>query len=877
MALNPEKQKIIEQSGNVLVTANPGTGKTMLLAYKYADFIEKGIPSEKILCLTFTEKAKREMEQRILDVLKEKELKVDLSNLNVYTFHGYALECIDENQLISSNLLRYSIYKYIKNNEILNYGNDYIIDTIVPKIENSIRYLKSFGIKPEDIDVEKIKPLLEGTKTITKEEIEKFSEHYYDIYKFYEQIKEGKGIDYSDMLIKFLELEDPQQYHNVLVDELQDANKIEAQIALKSAENFFVVGDKKQAIFGFQGGSTENFELFSNSEKFVLSENFRSTDQVLSYSRSHFSQRTNDESQKQELKDLKSANNKEGEKPVVYDVDKKKSPAAACEMASKLKGKTAIVTRTNTQIQKIANEMDARGMEYASTFFSASKDAKMHVIDFIKGLMSNDPEDLKAAIFTPFSPVPMQEAFETFSEKYVNKDKIMEKCPAFRKMRDNVKNVEDINQTFLDVILPISISYGRDYYDAASTLHEAYQESLRVIKDKSIDEIIAYLKSTDLISGEAEEGNITLITVHKAKGKQFDNVIYLPSKPSSNTGLVDNIVEAVLSEKKINTGEEISEEKLRIDFVSFTRAKNNLFILTDKVQDYIDENASLKEMDASHKEAFSGNKMQRAYSLFVNGKTEEAQKELNQEGWIRDLVKKHFDNLEKISFSSLPDKAYDYLVNQILNVPQKSEALTLGNDVHNAIESYLKNPEKEIEISEEVRPYFENAKNMISEIKKKYPEVYEIEDKFQTNLNKFGFNTHINLKGFIDAVFTDGENYLIVDWKTSKKDNQASKHRQQLEAYRRVFSLEKNIDIRKVYVAIGYVGLRGSVNLEKVDYKLDEKQPTKKSFETFSKKVNKILEWRNNVDSFFNDLAEEKVDDHLWRAVIENYKEEQRD
>ena len=71
MSLNPEKQAIINQDGNVLVTANPGTGKTRLLAYKYVDLINKGIVPEQILCLTFTAKAKREMESRILEVIKK--------------------------------------------------------------------------------------------------------------------------------------------------------------------------------------------------------------------------------------------------------------------------------------------------------------------------------------------------------------------------------------------------------------------------------------------------------------------------------------------------------------------------------------------------------------------------------------------------------------------------------------------------------------------------------------------------------------------------------------------------------------------------------------------------------------------------------------
>ena len=68
--------------------------------------------------------------------------------------------------------------------------------------------------------------------------------------------------DYSDLLIRFLELQNPPLFEFVLVDELQDVNKMEAEIALKSGKQFFAVGDKKQAIFGFQGGSIINFEMF---------------------------------------------------------------------------------------------------------------------------------------------------------------------------------------------------------------------------------------------------------------------------------------------------------------------------------------------------------------------------------------------------------------------------------------------------------------------------------------------------------------------------------------------------------------------------------------------------------------------------------------
>ena len=169
MSLNLEKQAIIDQDGNVLVTANPGTGKTRLLAYKYVDLINKGIVPEQILCLTFTAKAKREMESRILEAIKKEKIVVDISKLNVFTFHSYALDNIEENEVLSTNLLRYAIFRFLKDKKILNYGDAYLLDSIVPKMENLIRYLKSFGITPGQIDLIEVKKHLEEGEDYSKE------------------------------------------------------------------------------------------------------------------------------------------------------------------------------------------------------------------------------------------------------------------------------------------------------------------------------------------------------------------------------------------------------------------------------------------------------------------------------------------------------------------------------------------------------------------------------------------------------------------------------------------------------------------------------------------------------------------------------------
>ncbi len=118
----------------------------------------------------------------------------------------------------------------------------------------------------------------------------------------------------------------------MLVDELQDVNRMEAEIAIRSGRQFFAVGDKKQAIFGFQGGSILNFAMFEDSSHFILSENWRSTDEILAYARGYFVSKTKDESHGRDLSELKSAGGLMGEKPVIFHVEKKLVPRAVTEI-----------------------------------------------------------------------------------------------------------------------------------------------------------------------------------------------------------------------------------------------------------------------------------------------------------------------------------------------------------------------------------------------------------------------------------------------------------------------------------------------------------------------------------------------------------------
>ncbi|MBU0758156.1 MAG: ATP-dependent helicase [Nanoarchaeota archaeon] len=875
MSINPEKQSIIALDGNVLVTANPGTGKTRLLAYKYIDLINKGIRPEQILCLTFTHKAKKEMENRILELIKKNKIDVDISKLNVYTFHSYALDNLDEKEVISSNLLRFSIFKYLKDNEILNYEDAYLLDTIVPKMENLIRYLKSFGVMPDSIDINEAKQHLEGDKKYSKEEIDKFADDFLAIFQHYEDIKNRKGVDYADLLIRFLQLREIPQFEYVLVDELQDVNVLEADIALKSCKNFIAVGDKKQAIFGFQGGSILNFKKFEDSHQAILSENFRNTNEILTYAREYFISRTKEEAHKEDLKGLRNANDATGPIPVIYDVDKN-AYAIACELAKNLEGETAIITRTNYQIMDISRELKARGLEFSSTFFSASGDAKLHIINFLKGIISLDIQEVKNSMFTPFFPCSLQNAFTIADDRYITMEQMMEKLPDFKKLRESITTVEDINILFKERIVPICISYGKEYLSAAATVQEAFNEALSVLGTKDTHSLMSYLTASDLLSQDSDvDKKIIVTTVHKAKGREFENVIYLPSKTNDRSNFQDRIVEAILTTKGISAEEELEEETLRVNFVAFTRAEKKLIILTEKVQDYLNEFSELKELDAEvHVGIDLDESKKRAYDLFVDGQMDEAKKLLeNKERWLKDFVKNHFASLDHTSFSSLPKDAYSYFMEKMLNINTFTAATTLGSDVHAAAEELCKG--NDVTPTDETKPYIDNTRALIEEIKQTYPIVEEPEKKLKEPLNRLGFDSELIFKGFIDAIFkNDAGEYLIVDWKTSKNDNYGGEHRQQLSVYKKAFAAREGIPEDKIQVAIGYVGLRSTINMGRTERRLDMAQPRASAFGTVSKRIEKLLSWINDPEVFFADFMDKPVDELLWRSVAEEAKKE---
>jgi hypothetical protein len=166
---------------------------------------------------------------------------------------------------------------------------------------------------------------------------------------------------------------------------------------------------------------------------------------------------------------------------------------------------------------------------------------------------------------------------------------------------------------------------------------------------------------------------------------------------------------------------------------------------------------------------------------------------------------------------------------------------------------------------------------MIAKIKKEYPDFVEAEHQVYIPLSNIVDTTDkMHFKGYIDAIFRNNNNYLIVDWKTSGSTGNASTYRRQLELYRRAYAAEAGVDPSMIKVMIGFIGLREVINDGKVSSFIDDAQPKQNVFATLQSHFKKFLEWKANPDIFLEELSHMKANEPLIRAVIEQYKYERK-
>jgi DNA helicase-2/ATP-dependent DNA helicase PcrA len=897
---------------NILIKANPGTGKTTSLADRVIELIKNGVSEKDILCLTFTNKAVDEMFEKIRQKLNENKLEVSrINGITISTFHSFCNSYFSEQgkeyALVSNNFIRFSIFKSFENNNAFNYDRDYVIQELVPKVENAIRYIKSFGITPDEINVKMTKEelmgksFLENPSSVTVDEILAFFDYFITAFKDYEREKGENKIDYNDLLSRFLLEYDPlkKHYKYVLVDELQDLNDVEAEIAKLLGDYLFLVGDRKQSIFGFQGGSIKNFVEFqklSNLEMLTKGLNYRSYSEILEYSKHYFLSKTKDKSYEDELKDFKSNKGPGGSvKQLIGNNSEDIAVKLAMDIISQGK-RTAIITRTNDQLISISRILDSKNVRYATTASaSVSTRGKNSIIDYLKGIFNADEKDILKALFTPFSGVSLKTAFE-IEEKYRKKEISIDEIkrlskPFFDRKAAAELNIFNLNKLFNETILPISVALDNDYYISAASILENINQYMDSNELPNFLDMLVYLYTAeDNYESNGNQENLVLTTVHKAKGLEFDNVIYIPKKQNNKTSFIDLVTNAIIKQtKKIDVKEELAEESIRIDFVAFTRAKENLFVVTPPAlaEDYYVEGfiekriAEMEDEPAPFKKKYA-----EAYSLFVN-KEYNAAKALLEENdkWLINRIKSYFSELKGISFSLLDAMSdpLNFIKTKVLGVSEVTESIKFGLKAHKIAEEYFKHTLKEEELNETQKKILQNIINILEDTKRKYNAVeLEAEKTLEMPIEAVfpDIKTDLKVSAKLDAVFLNKEKnrYCIIDFKTDKTNENGSRHRRQLALYRRLFSIERKIDEKDIDTAIAYINLTGKINTGKFKYQLDTQKVKDTQIDTVKKHILQLLEYKENPEKFIEKATEryyysDSLNDEIFKKLMEENKQ----
>ena len=588
--------------GNKLVLAGAGSGKTRVLTYRIAKLIQDfNVRPSDVLALTFTNKASREMKDRIESILK-----ISSQGLWFGTFHGICRRILKIHWREAELSERFTILdsqdqlRLIK--RILK-GNNYDEKLYDPKsIQSFINRKKDNGQRSNNIS-------------------DKDDEVYVAIFKEYEIIlKQTMSVDFADLILKTYELFRShtqilnyytKRFKHIMVDEFQDTNLLQFKL-LKLLNNdtgsLYAVGDDDQSIYGWRGALSKNIKSFTDQftdvEIFKLEQNYRSTNKILKVANSLISHNKNrlgkelwTASERGETVKIFEAYNNDEESSFIVDKIK------MLERDGYKKSEIAILYRNNFLSRRLEEELNGRGIPYVIyggfRFFERSeiKDmiAYLRVIvnpdddSAFERTINNPPRGIGQKtidIIRKFAKADNRSLWKTIkSIKNQNNDEISSRVKT--SLTNYISLIEiisnEINDLSLDEIL-IKIykesklkSYyseqkGEEAISKQENIEELFITAENFIKNNYDSENIIddFLDNAALEAGDyqskLDNDPVQLMTIHSAKGLEFP-VVFL-------TGLE----EGIFPNENRKSGEDFLEEERRLCYVAVTRAMKSLYI-----------------------------------------------------------------------------------------------------------------------------------------------------------------------------------------------------------------------------------------------------------------------------------------------------------
>lgn len=614
--LNDSQRAAVEcTQGPALVIAGAGSGKTRVLTYRIAQLLSQGVPAYKILALTFTNKAAREMQKRIAELVGSE----IAANLWMGTFHsifskilrseadklGYTSSFTIYDTQDSKNLIK-AIVKDMKLDDKV-YKPNVILGRISMAKNNLIvaqSYAQNNRILTEDTA---------GKRPLIGE-----------IYKQYQQrCKQSDTMDFDDLLLQtnILFRDHPEilekyqeKFNYILVDEYQDTNYSQYLIVKKLSEkhrNICVVGDDAQSIYSFRGARIENILNFKNDypdyKLFKLEQNYRSTTTIVDAANSVISKN------KEQIPKKTFSENEEGEKiKVMRALSDKEEGFQVTNEIFKLANYEqqeysdfAILYRTNAQSRILEEALRKRNIPYkiyGGQSFYQRKEIKDLLAYFRLSVNQNDEEALKRIINYPRRGIgdSTVEKLREIALKYqvsmwtvlCNLNKVADafnsgtlaKLSKFAAMIDRFRE-QVPNENAYDIAYVIARTSGiiddlsTDETPEGVSRKENIQELLNGIKDFSEtaykegkdDKLPAFLEGVALLTDqdgekEGDQNKVTLMTIHSSKGLEFSNVFL--------AGMEEELFPA----QQCVASPSALEEERRLFYVALTRAERRIFL-----------------------------------------------------------------------------------------------------------------------------------------------------------------------------------------------------------------------------------------------------------------------------------------------------------
>lgn len=588
--LNEEqKAAVLATSGPISVLAGAGSGKTRVLTTRMYHLIREGIPGNKILAVTFTNKAAREMRARVQALLGHEPASIPF----VSTFHGLGRELLESYGTAIGIKRFFSIYDREDSEKVI-----------------------AAALKALDIETKELSPRAvmgkisrhKGEGMRAQEFTEKHGRASFsnrivsEVWRQYEKkLSEEKALDFDDLIARPVQLleEYPdvraaaqERWQYIHIDEYQDTNKLQEKLAGMLSEkhkNLFVVGDGDQAIYGWRGAKMENIlnfeKRYPESQTIILERNYRSTKNLVLAANAVIEKNKN-------RKEKKSTTEKEEGEPILLHAAINAEEEARW-IATKInellaEGKKAeeiaILFRTNFQSRALEEGLLRAGIAYKvlGTRFFGRKEVK-DVLAWIRLAMepSREVDKMRAAASPPRGIGKVTLGKLAAGQRHLLRAGELTKVEAFEYVINELSSsaLSMKPSEFVKLVIEKSGMRKALYDDGSEEDHERFENieelatvAVRYDTGQGKESIALFLAEAALASDQdeidrGEKKGVTLMTVHAAKGLEFDTIFV--------SGMEEGLFpHANMSGEK----DRDEEEERRLFYVAITRARDRLFL-----------------------------------------------------------------------------------------------------------------------------------------------------------------------------------------------------------------------------------------------------------------------------------------------------------